>query len=500
MPSRAPRSQPREPAGLELREAPGRSRRCADPGCRARRAGSRARRARPVPDVEQQVRRSCAARGRRRRARTACPPSPATGSGAASMQVAAQPVRRDHGLRVPRRVELAQAVTGRLARGDEPVGLVERRPVLAREEQALRQRRLVRPGDRHQVVDGEHGRQRDARDEVLRAVHDLRAGPLELGVRSRTAPRARSRAGPRSGTMSMRVEVLAGQPLHERPRRRRVRQRSGGRRRAVRAPRRARSCSARSRPGDRPCRRGRRRAAARSRHRPRLVHVAHRSLSRSDAHPDGLQPLASGGRRWRRAVRVRPRGAPARRGPRGRRAHPRGRRARTSCGTVDAVAVPDPGRRRPSRPGAGCSSTRSTSTTRAPARRSTRCSTTLRPDVVHTHAVQGLSSVALTRPSRHGVAHVHTLHDYWLLCQRNSMVHRDGRACETRCRSCVAISWIRNESVRRSPPGVVLAVSQAIAARARAARLDRAARCGCSTTRSRSSPGARAVPAATAAR
>lgn len=87
----------------------------------------------------------------------------------------------------------------------------------------------------------------------------------------------------------------------------------------------------------------------------------------------------------------------------------------------------------------------------------------LEPDVVHTHAVQGLSSVALTRAHRHGVAHVHTLHDYWLLCQRNSMVHRDGRACETRCRSCVAISWLRNESVRRSPPDVVLAVSHAIA-------------------------------------
>src|SRR5256885_67801 len=49
-----------------------------------------------------------------------------------------------------------------------------------------------------------------------------------------------------------------------------------------------------------------------------------------------------------------------------------------------------------------------------------------RPAVVHTHAVRGRSGVALTPPSRRGVAHVHTLHDYWLLCQRNSMVHRDG--------------------------------------------------------------------------
>jgi glycosyltransferase involved in cell wall biosynthesis len=88
----------------------------------------------------------------------------------------------------------------------------------------------------------------------------------------------------------------------------------------------------------------------------------------------------------------------------------------------------------------------------------------LRPDVVHTHAVQGLSAVALTRAHHHGVAHVHTLHDYWLLCQRNSMVHRDGRACEERCRSCSALSWIRNEMVHRSPPNIVLAVSRAIAA------------------------------------
>jgi glycosyltransferase involved in cell wall biosynthesis len=87
----------------------------------------------------------------------------------------------------------------------------------------------------------------------------------------------------------------------------------------------------------------------------------------------------------------------------------------------------------------------------------------LQPDVVHSHAVQGLSTVALTRPSRRGIAHVHTLHDYWLLCQRNSMVQRDGQSCDTRCRSCVAISRLRDEVVRRSPPGVVLAVSQAIA-------------------------------------
>ncbi len=85
------------------------------------------------------------------------------------------------------------------------------------------------------------------------------------------------------------------------------------------------------------------------------------------------------------------------------------------------------------------------------------------PDVVHSHVVQGLSTVALTRPARRDIAHVHTIHDYWLLCPRNSMVQRDGTACTTRCRSCRALSWVRNEAVRRAPPEVLLAVSHAVA-------------------------------------
>ena len=56
-----------------------------------------------------------------------------------------------------------------------------------------------------------------------------------------------------------------------------------------------------------------------------------------------------------------------------------------------------------------------------------------------------------------------------------------------RCRSCVGISWIRNEALRHSPPGVVLAVSHAIAAEHEQTGVDAVSDCGCSTTRSRSS-------------
>jgi glycosyltransferase involved in cell wall biosynthesis len=85
------------------------------------------------------------------------------------------------------------------------------------------------------------------------------------------------------------------------------------------------------------------------------------------------------------------------------------------------------------------------------------------PDVVHSHSVPGMSGAALALPSHRGIAHVHTLHDYWLLCQRLSMVKRSGVACDQRCRSCIAISALRNATIARHPPHVVLAVSEAIA-------------------------------------
>jgi glycosyltransferase involved in cell wall biosynthesis len=86
------------------------------------------------------------------------------------------------------------------------------------------------------------------------------------------------------------------------------------------------------------------------------------------------------------------------------------------------------------------------------------------PDVVHSHAVAGMSSTVLAEPSRRGVGHVHTLHDYWLLCQRSTLVSRDGGACEQRCRSCTAISAVRNRIASRHSPDAVLAVSRAVAA------------------------------------
>ena len=88
---------------------------------------------------------------------------------------------------------------------------------------------------------------------------------------------------------------------------------------------------------------------------------------------------------------------------------------------------------------------------------------TFRPDVVHSHVVAGLSGSALAVPSTMGVAHVHTLHDYWLLCQRSSLTRRDGTACDVRCVGCRVVTGMRRTLIHRHPPGVVIAVSQAIA-------------------------------------
>ncbi len=86
-----------------------------------------------------------------------------------------------------------------------------------------------------------------------------------------------------------------------------------------------------------------------------------------------------------------------------------------------------------------------------------------RPDVVHSHSVAGLSAAALTTPSARGVPHVHTLHDYWLLCQRTSLVSRDGAACEVRCSGCRVVSGLRRAMTVRHFPPVLIAVSEAVA-------------------------------------
>lgn len=61
----------------------------------------------------------------------------------------------------------------------------------------------------------------------------------------------------------------------------------------------------------------------------------------------------------------------------------------------------------------------------------------LAPDLVHTHNLKGLSPSIWAEARRRGLPVVHTMHDYYLLCGRGSMLHRDGTPCRQKCLGCL---------------------------------------------------------------
>ncbi|MEY2571260.1 MAG: hypothetical protein QOE63_1610, partial [Acidimicrobiaceae bacterium] len=92
-----------------------------------------------------------------------------------------------------------------------------------------------------------------------------------------------------------------------------------------------------------------------------------------------------------------------------------------------------------------------------------RAITSFAPDVVHSHAIAGLSAAVLSAPDRMGVPHVHHVHDYWLLCRRTTMVRGSGVACEQRCLSCRSIAAVHMLTTRGHVGDVCVAVSEATA-------------------------------------
>jgi glycosyltransferase involved in cell wall biosynthesis len=68
-----------------------------------------------------------------------------------------------------------------------------------------------------------------------------------------------------------------------------------------------------------------------------------------------------------------------------------------------------------------------------------------RPDVVHTHAVQGLSAAVFTAIGSARAKHVHTAHDLGLLCARVTMT-RDGEFCGGACATCRVQREIRGRA------------------------------------------------------
>jgi glycosyltransferase involved in cell wall biosynthesis len=86
-----------------------------------------------------------------------------------------------------------------------------------------------------------------------------------------------------------------------------------------------------------------------------------------------------------------------------------------------------------------------------------------RPHVVHSHSIHGMSALALRASGDDPIARVHTIHDYWLLCQRVSMTNRDGVSCVDQCRPCSAVTAVHRIELHDRVPHVVLCVSEATA-------------------------------------
>jgi glycosyltransferase involved in cell wall biosynthesis len=83
----------------------------------------------------------------------------------------------------------------------------------------------------------------------------------------------------------------------------------------------------------------------------------------------------------------------------------------------------------------------------------------VRPDVVHTHNLPGISTGVWEVSRRHGVPVLHTIHDYQLLCPRTTMMRRDGR---TPCTPHPLLCGLRTRRLARWAGGVsqLTAVSQ----------------------------------------
>lgn len=93
-----------------------------------------------------------------------------------------------------------------------------------------------------------------------------------------------------------------------------------------------------------------------------------------------------------------------------------------------------------------------------PSRRLEAAVLAARPDLVHTHNLPGITTAVWAIAARHRLPVVHTLHDYYLLCARSSLVRRDGQPCEPNALAC----GLRTRRLARWAPAVssVIGVSR----------------------------------------
>lgn len=83
----------------------------------------------------------------------------------------------------------------------------------------------------------------------------------------------------------------------------------------------------------------------------------------------------------------------------------------------------------------------------------------IKPDVVHTHNIQGFSPLIWYFIKKQHVPLVHTMRDYYLLCQRCNLFN-SGQNCSTLCKDCSITHRIKKNFLKH--PDLVVGVSQFI--------------------------------------
>jgi glycosyltransferase involved in cell wall biosynthesis len=71
----------------------------------------------------------------------------------------------------------------------------------------------------------------------------------------------------------------------------------------------------------------------------------------------------------------------------------------------------------------------------------------LKPDVVHTNTMAGLSVSVWQAAADRQLPLLHTLRDYYLMCP-NTAMFKQGQPCSSRCTSCQVLSWPRERATR----------------------------------------------------
>lgn len=84
-----------------------------------------------------------------------------------------------------------------------------------------------------------------------------------------------------------------------------------------------------------------------------------------------------------------------------------------------------------------------------------------RPDIVHTHNIAGISPAVWSAAKHLHIPVVHTLHDYYPVCSRTTLMSKDGTVCKGLCAGCRFLSFFKkifskNINVVVSPSKFVL--------------------------------------------